>query len=264
MYKVAHLVKIIFIFFFIFINASHSQNKALDSLSRKATDPTSIVWQLQFEDFYIPVLAKEKGEQNTFRIRVIVPLKGKDPENWNHLIRFTFNHKKYNDVDPGWSDFQLFDLIIPKKYDWGAWSIGPLVSIPTASEGAYGTGKYSVGLASGVSLNNPNMGPWQLDVLIEYLVSVAGKSDRRDVSEMVLQPSLTYHLENGFYLETEPVYYYSFETKEWLIPFDIRFGKVFIINGNKYNTYIEPETTLYSNMDNYPKFGCRFGFRFIL
>lgn len=163
----------------------------------------------------------------------------------------------------GIGDTKIFDLIIPSRYNWGTWALGPLLSIPTATENTYGSGKWAVGGAFGLSLNNEKMGKWQADILLEYLHSIAGKKTRNDINEIELQPSITYHLNRGYYIETEPVFQYNIENNLWDIPINLRFGKVLAINEHKYNVYIEPETTLYSNKSDYMSFGIRFGFRFL-
>ncbi|AZQ65503.1 hypothetical protein EI427_25150 [Flammeovirga pectinis] len=240
-----------------------AQNTALDSLSRKATDPTAILWQLQLEDFWEPLTATDNFSKNQFRVRVVLPLQGKVKNSWDHLIRVTFKGNNTNQSELGFGDTEIFDMVIPKRYSWGAWSLGPLAYLPTATDSIYGSGKLSLGLAAGLSFNNPSMGRWQVDILLEYMHSIAGDKNRNDVNQIQLQPSITYHLNDGFYLETEPVFAYSFEHNTITLPIDLRFGKVWIINGHKYNTYIEPETTLYSNETAYTIAGCRFGLRFL-
>lgn len=241
----------------------HSQEKSLDSLARTATDPTATIWQLQLEDFWNPVFSQDDFSSNQFRVRAVIPLAGKNPGSWDHLLRITTRTRNTNQASFGLGDTQIFDLLIPRRYEWGALGVGPLVSIPTATERAYGSGKLSLGMAMGLSFNNPGMGPWQMDFLVEYLSSISGDSSREAVSEFSFQPSITYHLNNGFYIETEPVVQYSFQTSQLIIPANLRFGKVFRIGEHRYNTYIEPETTLYSDQDIALVLGVRFGFRFL-
>lgn len=258
--------KTLIIYWFMFCLNSFGQSKSdsLTVLSRKATDPTAVMWQVQLEDFIVFKRYEENGIINTARLRTVIPIKTAKSK-WDHLIRFTINSKFGSDDTWGFSDMELFDMIIPNRYPWGAWSIGPLLYLPTATNPSYGSGKWSGGLAGGLSLNHSKMGPWQLDVLIEYVHSFAGDASRKNVEWLKIQPSLTYHLSQGMYLESEPVISYDLTQNSWVIPFNIRLGKVWFVNDHKYNTYIEPETTAFANsMTGKNKLGIRFGFRFIL
>jgi len=235
----------------------------LDSLSRRATDPTAIMWQLQLEDYWSPKMSKVNYKENVFRYRAVIPLQGKVKNSWDHLIRLTITTNRYSGVPLGLGDIELFDMIIPKRYAWGAWSLGPLMSIPTASDQAYGSGVFSLGLAAGISFNNRKMKRWQIDILFEYLKSLIENSNSNNINLISVQPSITYHLNKGFYIETEPVITYSFKNKSIGVPFNLRFGKVIFIRNKKYNAYIEPETTIYNDSQTYTVIGFRFGFRFL-
>ena len=245
------------------IPASHADDQSLNSLARKAADPTATFWQLQFENFWEPVRAGGAPWRNQMRVRAVIPLNANDDSGWDHLLRVTTRFRSSGDSDIGIGDTQVFDLIIPRRYAWGSWGIGPLLSLPTASRDEFGTGKYSIGVAAGLSLNNSAMGQWQADFLARYLASIAGDSDREDVRVLSLQPSITYHLASGYYVESEPVFEYSFERDTLELPINIRFGKVFISNERKYNMYAELASTMYSDNDVYTEFGVRLGFRFL-
>ena len=114
-----------------------------------------------------------------------------------------------------------------------------------------------------MSINKASWGKWQLDILYEYYHSIAGDSSRDEVEVTYIQPSLTYHLSKGFYMETEPVIQYDFFANAWSIPLDLRFGKVYRNKSLKFNTYIEPEYT-FNSINNGVLFGIRFGYRIIL
>lgn len=262
------LPRISYRFFLLFIPFLSSvelmgQETNLDSLAREATDPTAVIWQLQLEDFWAPVQSEDGRSFNQFRVRAVIPMTGKVPGRWDHLLRITTRSQNTDQASLGIGDTEIFDLIIPKRFAWGALGIGPLLSLPTATNNRYGSGKFAVGLASGIAFNNPKMGNWQVDLLLQYLVSIAGDSEREEVRSFAFQPSITYHFKKGFYLETEPVLSYSFTRKHLVIPVNLRFGKVLTIGTHRYNIYIEPETTAYTDQDLYTVFGCRFGFRFL-
>lgn len=237
---------------------SNTQAQSLKALSRELTDPTALIWQIQFED-YLRINNYEGGVGNTFRTRIVIPIR--PPNGIGQQIRLNQNLELRNGVW-GWGDFQIFDILIPSRKAWGAWGIGPLINIPTASHGL-GSGQLSLGFAAAVSINKDTWGPWQLDVLFEYYKSIAGDPNRPEVQQAYIQPSLTYHLSKGFYFETEPVLTFDIEGGFWIVPLDLRLGKVFKGSKFKYNTYIEPEYTWSGNQSG-TKFGVRFGYRIII
>jgi len=53
------------------------KSSQLDSLSRKAIDPISIMWQLQLEDHWQPVMSDHTSHRNGLKIRAVIPIKGK-------------------------------------------------------------------------------------------------------------------------------------------------------------------------------------------
>jgi len=237
---------------------SFGQSKSITQLSRELTDPTQFLWQIQFED-YFEALNYYEGVGNTFRLRIVMPFQPAKGIGQQIRIDQTIETKK---GITGLGDLQIFDIFIPSRKSWGAWGIGPLINLPTGNH-ELGTGKVSLGMAAAVSVDKSSWGHWQLDVLYEYYHSIAGDPSRNDVEITYIQPSLTYHLSNGFYLETEPVIQYDFYANAWSLPIDLRFGKVYRTKSLKFNTYIEPEYTFNSKKEGV-QFGIRFGYRIVL
>jgi hypothetical protein len=84
----------------------------------------------------------------------------------------------------GLQDMAIVDVMVWRT-SFGSWGVGPVVSVPTATDPLLGSGKFSVGPAFVVIMRK---GPFQGGFLAQGFFSVAGKSDREDVDVVALQP----------------------------------------------------------------------------
>ncbi len=67
------------------------------------------------------------------------------------------------------------------------WAVGPVLYLPTATDDALGSGKWSAG-PSVIVLGMP--GPWVIGVLASNVWSYAGDEEETDVNSFLLQPIL--------------------------------------------------------------------------
>jgi hypothetical protein len=81
------------------------------------------------------------------------------------------------------------------------WGIGPSFNLPTATAKPLGSSKFSMGPAA-VALMMPK--PWVIGTLVRQLWSVAGPSNRPNVSQLLLQPFVNYNMAGGWYLVSSP------------------------------------------------------------
>jgi hypothetical protein len=135
---------------------------------------------------------------------------------------------------PSGSKFGLGDLnytafFSPKQSGHFTWGIGPSINIPTATDRALGTEKWSLG-PSAVALVTP--GPWVVGLLARQLWSFAGDDDRKDVSQALFQPFINYNMEHGWALVTAPIITANWETdsdNRWTVPVGGGVSKLFKI-----------------------------------
>ncbi|HVY38069.1 MAG TPA: neuromedin U [Polyangia bacterium] len=143
----------------------------------------------------------------------------------------------------------FFSPAKPGKLIWGA---GPAFVLPTATQQAVGTGKWSVGPAA-VALMQPD--PWTFGVLASQVWSFAGPTDRSDVSLLTVQYFVSYNLAHAWYLTSSPILTFNWKapsSDEWLVPFGGGVGKIFKLgklplNGAVqafYNVHSSDATTL--------------------
>lgn len=126
----------------------------------------------------------------------------------------------------GLGDMSLFDLLIfPAPWKGGRIAAGVSAIIPTATDPALGTEKWSVGPAVGGLVQ---AGKFLGGGIVLTNFSFAGKSDRDNVQMMTLQPFASYGLGNGWSVETSMMMInYDFNTKTWTsVPLGGRIGKM--------------------------------------
>ena len=87
----------------------------------------------------------------------------------------------------GLGDINTTLIFSPAKPGFAIWGLGPSITIPTATDELLGTRKWSAGPSASV-LFMPK--PWVFGALVRQLVSFAGNSDRKDVSQLLIEPFL--------------------------------------------------------------------------
>ena len=119
------------------------------------------------------------------------------------------------------------------------WGVGPSFNLPTATSTVLGSGKFSMGPGA-VALVMPK--PWVIGVLARQLWSVAGPSDRSNVSQLLLQPFVNYNLSDGWYLVSSPVItadWQATSSNRWTVPVGGGAGKIFKIGGQPLNAQVQ-------------------------
>lgn len=103
----------------------------------------------------------------------------------------------------GIADIQIQSYLSPAGSKELIWGVGGVLQPPTATDGdKLGTQKWSAGPAA-VVLSMP--GKWVFGALATQLWSFAGKSDREDVSQTLLQPFINYNFNHGWYVSSAPI-----------------------------------------------------------
>jgi hypothetical protein len=97
------------------------------------------------------------------------------------------------------------------------WGVGPIFQAPTGSPSTFTSGKWSVG-PDAVALIMP--GKFVIGTLVTQLWSVAGPSNRPNLSVFFLQPFINYNLKNGWALSTSPniTANWSATQNRWAVP----------------------------------------------
>ena len=133
---------------------------------------------------------------------------------------------------PGPNVFGLGDFTDALLFSRGhanglSWGIGPIISVPTASDERLGSGKWSAGPAFRLAYSS---GLWHFGFLAGNLSSFTGDADRSDVNQLMIRGLIRRKLSNDWYLKYSPIITANWNEKSdqrWLVPLGGGVGKEF-------------------------------------
>ena len=114
--------------------------------------------------------------------------------------------------------------------------MGPVVSLPTASDDRLGTDAWSGGLAA-VGLAMP--GKWVVGALVQNLWDISGDAE---VNQFLLQYFVNYNMAGGWYLTSAPIMTANWEAasgQRWTIPVGGGVGKIFKVGSQPMNAQVQ-------------------------
>jgi hypothetical protein len=213
------------------------------NLVKQANAPISNIMQVRLQNTYVPKFDGVDGHGNTFLIGLTMPL----PE--YRLLPFpqlslltipaavTLPDGSSGFGSTGLGDVRLLDIAVLHARDDVIFGIGPSLVFPTASSASTGQGKWQLGPAAALAFTP---GGWLLGVLAQNPISFAGETGRAHTNALLLQPFATYQLGQGWFVRSQPLMVFDWETGGQLIPLDLGVGRVFRIGRQHVNCFIEP------------------------
>lgn len=221
-----------------------SSQEGDESLAQQARNPTAALTMMQVVMRHNPSFHNLEGaDQTSMVVMPIIPFR---TGNLQHIARVTLpfvlagpdwgtllDDEQANALPPnyvptadkaGIADMAVFDfLLFPAPWQGGQLAAGVSGILPTASDPALGTEKWSVGPAV-AALHQA--GKLLVGAIALANFSVAGAADRDDVRSLTLQPFGSYGLGGNWSLElSEMNYGYDFNSKTWTsLPLGGRLG----------------------------------------
>ena len=210
----------------------------------QANNPLANMTALSFHNYYIPKLADapESMYMNNAWIRFAKPfskgrllLRVSAPLNTIGIPDSTGSVNSVNGLG-NMNAFVSYNFISKPNATVG---IGPLLSAPTASEDALGSGKWEAGFAFvAFFVNSP---VFQFGSLITWQTSIAGDEDREGTNLGAFQPFYFWQLGKGTYLRGAPVWLFDFKNETYHMPLALGIGKVVKTGNTVFNLFIEPQ-----------------------
>jgi len=139
----------------------------------------------------------------------------------------------------GLGDINYSMFFSPVKYDKIIWGVGPSINFPSATDQQLGSGKWSAG-PTAVVMTQPGWG--SVGMLGRQLWSFAGQSDRRNVSQLLVEPFVNYNLPQGWFLITDINITANWNVdseNRWTVPLGGGVGKLFKIGNQAINSRLE-------------------------
>ncbi len=229
----------------------------------QANNPLADMKALNIQGYYIGELTEtDDKDAQQYWLRYAQPL-----DKW--LIRASLPLNSFPTPPNGHTETGLgdFNLFAAYTFDTGnpavSFGIGPQLTVPTASDKALGSEKWSAGFAN--VLFNASSQKFQYGYLLTWQHSYAGPGDRDDVNIGAFQPFAFLQLGSGWYLRSAPIWAYNFENDGYSIPLGIGIGKVVIKGKSIFNFFIEPQYSVADDGPGWPEwqiyFACNMQFK---
>lgn len=203
--------------------------ESAEALAKKLSNPVAALISIPIKFNYDENIGRDdKGTRTTITIQPVIPFDLN--EEWNLISRTIIPIVSQQDITGLADEDGLGDVIAtnwfspkaPSASGW-IWGVGPVFSLPTASQDILGTEKLSAG-PSALALKQ--QGQITYGFLAHHLWSVAGEDDRGDVSSTFMQPFFAYATKTGmsFSFNTETTY--DHKAEEWSVPVNAKVSQV--------------------------------------
>jgi hypothetical protein len=201
-------------------------------LAKRLSNPVASLISFPLQSNFDFGMGTGSGWRYTLNFQPVIPI-ALSP-NWNMISRtiIPIIHQG-NVTGPNTSQSGLGDIVqslffSPNKSEPFIWAVGPVLLLPTATNASLGAQKWGVGPTALVLKQEKG---WTYGVLANHIWSVAGKSNRGDVSATFVQPFLSYGNKQAwtYAFNTESIY--DWTSNSWSIPINpsisklVRFGK---------------------------------------
>jgi len=205
-----------------------SAEELAKQLSNPIADLVSVPFQFNWENG----VGTDDDLRFVLNVQPVVPVSWN--ENWNLIGRLILPFVSQPPLSAGGeTEFGTGDVVAsaffsPAAPEGGIWGVGPVFGIPTTSNPALGSGKWSIG-PTAVYLKQ--QGRWTYGGLVNHLWSIAdtGDRDRADVNQSFLQPFLAYTTPGAvtFTVNSESTANWEADSgQKWTIPINAVVSKV--------------------------------------
>jgi len=233
--------------------------QSTEELAKAAQNPIANMISLPFQNNTNLNIGPNDATQNIMNVQPVYPFSLND--DWNVITRTIVPITSNPDVLTGDGRINgigdtTFTAFISPKSSEITWGVGPVFVMPTASNDALGSDKWSAGL-SAVALAMP--GRWVVGGVISNVWSFAGSGNNK-VNFFTLQPFINYNFDGGWYATTAPIITANWEADsdhKWTVPLGGGFGKILKIG----NQPINAQLSVYNNVVTPDDFGAQWQVR---
>lgn len=242
------------------ISCAQAQTSADDA--NKSNNPLNPAASFNAQNYYTPSIFGSDTHTNDFLLRPTVPLAPNGIVPVPQILRGTIPISTRPDANGGYQtglgDINLFDIFLLNPGASMEFGVGPLVTLPTATDKSLGTGKWQAGLAAvGVHASKAGL----LGALIQWQHSFAGQGDRPTVQTLTGQPFIIYNLPEGWYLRSTGIWTFDLQHGNYYIPVGLGAGKAWKMGKTIVNAFVEPQYSV-AHSGNVPKWQIFAGLNF--
>ena len=234
-----------------------------DELAKQLSNPVSSLISVPFQLNHDLDIGPGNGDRTLLNVQPVIPVS--IDANWNMISRTILPVIAQHDAVPaGGSQSGIGDVLqslffspkAPTASGW-TWGVGPVFSLPTASDDALGSDEWGAG-PTAVALKQTADG-WTYGALANHVVSWAGDDSRADVSSTFLQPFLAKGIGRGRTLTVNLESTYDWENSQWTVPANFTYGKVTRV-GDQLVSWAAGARYYFEAPDSGPEWGLRFAF----
>ena len=196
------------------------------NLAKKTQNPVSDLISVPFQNNFNFGVGSEDELQYVLNIQPVVPQRISDQWNWIHRAIIPVIDQPAPVDKFGVGDIQYQGFLSPAKTSELIWGVGPVISVPSATDDLLGTEKWSAGVGA-VALRMD--GPWVYGALVNNIWSFAGDDDRADVNQMLIQPFVNYNLGRGLAIGSVPIITANWEAasgQKWTVPIGAQVSQI--------------------------------------
>ena len=200
-----------------------------ENLAKAAQNPVANMISVPFQNNFNFGIGPNNAMQYVLNIQPVIPISlSKD---WNLITRTIMPIINMPSPAPGVAsasglgDINPTLFLSPANSGKFIWGVGPTFTLPTATDGALGNGKWCAGPAV-VALTM--QGHWVIGALANNQWSFAGYGSQ-DVNAMLVQPFVNYNLPHGWYLTSAPIITSNWKASSsdrWTVPVGGGIGKI--------------------------------------
>ena len=223
----------------------------------QANNPLASFKTFNMHNYYVPKLFGIPDQtSNTFWFRYAQPV-GRFLVRASLPIATVPSASATGDPESGLGDLNAFATYLAISRPQTSLGIGPIITIPTASNDALGTGKWQGGVAViAFHVASPQL---QIGGLVTWQGSFAGDENRENTSILATQPFAMFQLGGGTYLRSTGIWLFDLENGNFSMPYGLGIGHVLKSGNMMYNIFAEPQFTVLHNGVGQPAIQFFFG-----
>ena len=248
-----HAIEAIFAIFVFSLTSANASAQSADD-ANKSNNPLNLAPSFNIQNYYSPSLFGVSAHTNDLLLRPTVPIGPVGPIGVPQIFRATIPVSTRPDPtggnNTGLGDINLFDIFLLSQSDI-QFGVGPLITLPTATDPSLGTGKWQGGLAAvAVSATKARL----LGALVQWQHSFAGQSDRPTTQSLTVEPFGIFNLPGGWYIRSTGIWTFDLQHGSYYIPVGLGGGKAWKSGSTIYNAFIEPQYSVAHSGAGVPQF----------
>jgi len=196
-------------------------------LAKQLSNPVASLISVPFQSNFDFRMGSGSGWRYTLNFQPVIPVAIN--KEWNLISRTVvpiIHQAKVtaaNASESGLGDVVQSIFISPNKTKPFIWGVGPAVSIPTATNGAFASKQLGLG-PTGVILKQQGLVTY--GALVNHIWRVAGSTTRARVNTTYLQPFIAYTTKDAWTYSANTESIYNWTAKTWSVPVNLTVAKL--------------------------------------